>query len=105
MFCRFCGQALAAGAEFCSQCGKAVTPGVSGAAQNGGAPWDGLYRPLHVRRMAGVCAALALRYRWDLTATRLLTLIFGFVLFPFTEIAYVVGWMVLPEERPQPPVG
>ncbi len=103
MFCRFCGQALAAGAGFCSQCGNATTTGAGDTAQNGGAPWDGLYRPLYARRMAGVCAALALRYRWDLTATRLLTQIFGLVLFPLTEIAYVVGWMVLPEERPMPP--
>ncbi len=50
--------------------------------------------------MAGVCAAFALRYRWDLTATRIITVILGVLIFPVMEIAYVVGWMLIPEEVP-----
>jgi phage shock protein PspC (stress-responsive transcriptional regulator) len=56
--------------------------------------------------VAGVCAAFALRYRWDLTATRIVTVLLGVLIFPVMEVAYVVGWMLIPEEVPfgiQPP--
>ena len=50
--------------------------------------------------MAGVCAAFALRYRWDLTATRIITVLLGVLIFPVMEVAYVVAWMLIPEEVP-----
>ena len=56
--------------------------------------------------MAGVCAAFALRYRWDLTATRIVTVLLGVLIFPVMEIGYIVAWMLIPEEVPmmaQPP--
>ena len=114
MFCTTCGQPLAAGAQFCTKCGNAAGSSQAGTAQagaaqagaawNSGAQWDGLYRPLLERRLAGVCGAFAVRYGWDVTATRVLTLVLGLFLFPVMEIAYLCGWMLLPEERPQPPV-
>jgi phage shock protein C len=57
-----------------------------------------MYRPRALRMMAGVCAAIHVRYGWDLTATRLLAVILAIVLFPLTEIAYLVAWLVIPEE-------
>jgi phage shock protein C len=104
MFCRTCGQELTAGAQFCTRCGNAAGFGVANPAGAGRPPWDGLYRPLLERRLAGVCGAFAVRYGWDVTATRILTLVLGVIMFPVTEIAYLCGWMLLPEERPQPPV-
>ncbi len=114
MFCTMCGQPLAAGAQFCTKCGNAAGSAQAGSSQagaaqtgaawNSSAQWDGLYRPLLERRFAGVCGALAVRYGWDVTATRVLTLVLGVFLFPLTEIAYLLGWMLLPEERPQSPV-
>lgn len=57
--------------------------------------------------IAGVCAAFALRYRWDLTATRIFTVLLGVLIFPVIEIAYLVAWLLIPEEVPlgmQPPM-
>jgi phage shock protein PspC (stress-responsive transcriptional regulator) len=53
-----------------------------------------------MRMIAGVCAAIYLRYGWDLTATRILAVILGVFLFPLTEIAYIVLWLLIPEEVP-----
>ena len=59
-----------------------------------------MYRPQSQRMLAGVCAAFALRYRWDLTATRIITVLLGVLIFPVMEVAYVVAWMLIPEEVP-----
>lgn len=94
MFCHQCGNALPAGTNFCSNCGaragNVFTPPVAG----------GMYRPLGDRMIAGVCAAIHQRYGWDLTAIRILAVVLGVFLFPLTEIAYLVGWLVIPEEVP-----
>lgn len=95
MFCHKCGQAIAPGANFCSSCGAPTNPNVFTAS-----PLHTMYRPLGHRMAAGVCAAFALRYGWDLTATRIVTVILGIFLFPLTEIAYLVAWLLIPEEVP-----
>lgn len=95
MFCRKCGQPLAAGANFCSSCGASASANVFTAS-----PLSTMYRPYAQRMIAGVCAAFHLRYGWDLTATRILAVILAIFLFPVTEIAYLVGWLVIPEEVP-----
>ena len=59
-----------------------------------------MYRPFGLRMVGGVCAAFAVRFGWDLTATRIITVIFAIFLFPFTEMAYLVAWLVIPEEVP-----
>lgn len=102
MFCHQCGKPLPAGASFCTSCGAPVNPNVYAAS-----PVNTMYRPQAQRMFAGVCAAFALRYRWDLTATRVITVLLGVLIFPVMEIAYVVGWMMIPEEVPywmRPPV-
>ena len=93
MFCHKCGQALPAGANFCAACGAPANANFYTAS-----PFNTMYRPRNLRMMAGVCAALHVRYGWDLTATRILAVILGVVLFPLTEIAYVVAWLLIPEE-------
>lgn len=95
MFCHQCGKPLAPGANFCSACGASVTPGVFTAS-----PLNTMYRPHGLRMVAGVCAALSLRYGWDLTAVRIVTVILAIFLFPLTEIAYLVAWLLIPEEVP-----
>ncbi len=90
MFCKQCGQAVPEGAVFCPKCGTSVTP-VAGYASR-------MVRPHAYRRMAGVCAAFAMHYGWDLTATRILMVLLGIFLFPLGEIFYLFGWMLIPEE-------
>ncbi|HWF65889.1 MAG TPA: PspC domain-containing protein [Acidobacteriaceae bacterium] len=95
MYCRQCGKPLAEGANFCSSCGSPANANVFTAS-----PLNTMYRPRAQRMIAGVCAAFHLRYGWDLTATRILAVVLAIFLFPFTEIAYLVGWVVIPEEVP-----
>ncbi len=93
MFCHRCGQALTAGGNFCSSCGAPANANVFTTS-----PLNTMYRPRSSRIFAGVCAAIHLRYGWDLTATRILAVILGIFLFPVGEIAYLVAWLLIPEE-------
>lgn len=93
MYCRQCGQPIAAGASFCAHCGTPVNSNVYAAS-----PLNTMYRPRGERMIAGVCAAIHLRYGWDLTATRILAVLLAIFLFPITEIAYLVAWAMIPEE-------
>jgi len=93
MFCHKCGQPLPAGANFCASCGAPANPNLYTAS-----PFSTMYRPRGLRMIGGVCAAIYLRYGWDLTATRILAVILAVVLFPLTEIAYVIAWLLIPEE-------
>ncbi|MEO6830233.1 MAG: PspC domain-containing protein [Acidobacteriaceae bacterium] len=93
MFCHKCGQALPTGANFCASCGAPANPNLYTAS-----PLNTMYRPRGLRMIAGVCAAIALRLGWDLAATRIIAVILAVVLFPLTEIAYVIAWLLIPEE-------
>lgn len=109
LYCAGCGAALAADARFCSACGKAVVePGSvgSGFASGPAYPFRGpLMRPLAGRKLAGVCQGLANHYGWDVTLTRIIALVLAVGIFPVGLIAYIVFWVMVPEEpRPVPPV-
>jgi phage shock protein PspC (stress-responsive transcriptional regulator) len=57
-----------------------------------------LFRPIYDRRIAGVCAAFARGYGWDLTVVRLITVAIAF----FTGVgflAYLFCWIAIPEEQ------
>jgi phage shock protein C len=103
-FCAGCGVGLPAGARFCSACGKAVVEpaSVSGAA----APARVLMvRPLAGRKLAGVCQGLANQYGWDVTLTRVIAVLLAVLVFPVGLVAYVVFWVLVPEEsRSVPPI-
>ena len=95
MFCGRCGSALAAEARFCSVCGTAVlmaqpVPGYLAGAR--------LERPRGTRVIAGVCAGLARHYRWDLTWVRVLTVLITVFSSGAGLVAYIVFWIVMPEE-------
>ena len=98
MFCHQCGKSLPAGSNFCPSCGASA-----GAHVFATSPLNTMYRPRGLRMMAGVCAAFAVRYGWDLTATRVITVLLGVLIFPVMEIAYLVAWMLIPEEIPLMP--
>ncbi len=59
-----------------------------------------LLRPRYDRKIGGVCAAFARAYGWDLTLVRLVLVLL--VVFGGTGLlAYVICWIVIPED----PVG
>jgi phage shock protein C len=100
-YCAGCGASLSTGARFCSACGRAVTePGPVAP------PYRGpLMRPLAGRKLAGVCQGLANQYGWDVTLTRVIAVLLAIGLFPFGLIAYLLLWLMVPEElRPVPPI-
>src|SRR3984957_3464199 len=96
-YCSACGVSLPGGARFCSACGKPVTvPGVTGST----APdWARLsVRPRAGRKLAGVCQGLANQYGWDVTLTRVIAVLLAILVFPIGEVAYVLFWVMVPEE-------
>jgi len=90
-FCQRCGTELPSGARFCSKCGAVVpfTPYI---------PGRPLVRPIVGRQIAGVCMGLSQAYGWDVAVVRIITVL-GFI---FTSglvgVAYVAGWIGIPEE-------
>ena len=102
MHCVHCGRRLEAGARFCAGCGAAVN---GAGASTSGAEWAGvvspplmrLMRPRQSRMIAGVCAAFALRYGWDLTLVRVLTAAGALLTSGLVLVAYLVAWVAIPE--------
>ena len=89
MYCNACGQAIADQATFCSHCGHGV-----------GHPHPPrLIRPRYERKIAGVCAGFAQHLDLDVTLVRILwvflTLASGCA--PGI-IAYILAWIIMPEE-------
>lgn len=109
MHCTNCGKELAPGTRFCPSCGAAVSS-VSGTGfassappppPNVGMPPLGtkpLLRPREGRMIAGVCAAFAVHFGWDVVLVRVLvatlTVLTGFVV---GIVAYVVAWLIIPD--------
>jgi phage shock protein PspC (stress-responsive transcriptional regulator) len=61
-------------------------------------PGRPLMRPIVGRQVAGVCLALARSNGWDVGLIRILTVI-GFIFSGgFVGVAYLAGWIGIPEE-------
>jgi phage shock protein C len=90
MYCNACGKGIAEDARFCSYCGNVV--GARPIAKK-------LMRSRSDRKIAGVCAGLAQYLDLDISLVRILwffiTLACGIV--PGL-VAYVLGWIIIPEE-------
>ena len=95
-FCSSCGTSLPAGARFCSGCGAAV----ASAYPYGFSPYPQprLMRPIFGRQFAGVCAAVARTYGWDVGMVRILTVVGAIFFCPIVEVIYIAGWIGIPEE-------
>ena len=91
LYCHRCGTGLPAGARFCSSCGTVV----AASAPMAGRP---LVRPRVGRQIAGVCLALAQAYGWDLTVVRILTVLGFFFSGGLVGVAYLAGWIGIPDE-------
>lgn len=97
LYCHRCGTALPASARFCSSCGSTV---------NVAPPIPGrpLMRPIVGRQIAGVCAALARANGWDVAVVRIIAVIGFFFSGGLVAVAYLAGWIGIPEE-PMPMPG
>lgn len=101
VFCHRCGSGLPSTARFCSNCGTVVNVAPPRTSRP-------LVRPLNGRMIAGVCLALAQANGWDVAVIRLLAVLGCFMSGGFLGVAYLAGWIGIPEETyplpgPTPP--
>ena len=95
MYCNACGTAISDQARFCSSCGRAVAyPHYT----------HKLMRSRVDRKIAGVCAGLSEHLGLDTSLVRILWvfLVFASGFFPGL-IAYILAWIIIPEEYALPP--
>jgi phage shock protein C len=91
MVCAACGCALNGGSKFCSGCGRVVDERAYAQEQRR------LTRPLGTRKIAGVCAGVALYCGWDVTTVRLVAVLATIFGVGMPVLAYFVGWIVMPD--------
>ncbi len=96
MFCSRCGKPLEPSSRFCPSCVASINAAAAPFADPF-PPTGKLTRPRANRMIAGVCAAFALHYGWDLNLVRILTALM-IVLTGVGALAYIVAWVVIPEE-------
>lgn len=109
MHCTSCGKELAPGTRFCPACGAAVADTAapsSGSATPPPPPYGRvppvagrqLLRPREGRVIAGVCAAFAVHFGWDVVLLRILVAVLTvFTGFFVGIVAYVVAWLIIPD--------
>jgi phage shock protein C len=91
LYCHRCGTGLPLSSRFCSNCGTVV-------AQTASTPGKPLYRPIIGRQIAGVCIGVAQANGWDVTLVRILTVVGFFCSSGLVGVAYLAGWIGIPEE-------
>lgn len=88
MYCNHCGKVIPDDALLCAYCGKRVAGQVA---------QQRLVRPRKGRKIAGVCLGFAQHFDLDPSVVRILWVVCS--VFACTGvIAYVVAWIVIPEE-------
>ena len=89
MYCNYCGKLIQDDANVCAYCGTRL---------GGVLARKRLIRPRHGRKVAGVCAGFAEYFDLDLTLVRVVWLISVFLGIGLSLIAYLIAWIVIPEE-------
>jgi phage shock protein C len=90
MYCNACGQSIADDARYCSYCGNGV----------GNSHPRKMLRSRIDRRIAGVCAGLAHYLELDTALVRVLTVLITFAVGFFPGLnAYIVAWIIVPQEQ------
>lgn len=96
MYCNACGNSIGDQSRFCSHCGRGIGhPGFTGR----------LVRSRYNRKIGGVCAGLSEHLDLDASLIRILWVFLTFAsgFFPGV-IAYVLAWIIIPEEPAFAPV-
>ena len=91
VYCNTCGAGLPHTARFCSNCGATI----AAAPQMPSRP---LTRPHQGRVIAGVYIGLSQAYHWDVALVRIFTVLGFFFSGGLVAIAYLAGWIGIPEE-------
>ncbi|HXZ31846.1 MAG TPA: PspC domain-containing protein [Terriglobales bacterium] len=89
MYCNYCGKVIQDDANVCAYCGTRVGSVLAR---------KRLLRPRAGRKIAGVCAGFAEYFDLDITLVRVVWLISVFLGVGLTLIAYIVAWIVIPDE-------
>jgi phage shock protein C len=89
MYCNYCGKLIQDDANVCAYCGTRV---------GGVLARKRLIRPRNGRKIAGVCAGFAEYFDLDLTLVRVVWLISAFLGVGLSFVAYLVAWIIIPEE-------
>lgn len=96
LYCNACGAIINDQSRFCSNCGRAV-------AYPHHPPK--LLRSRTDRKIAGVCAALSEHLGLDTSLVRILWVFLTFAAGCFPGIiAYILAWIIIPEEPALPPM-
>jgi phage shock protein C len=98
MYCKQCGNSIAEGARFCPACGTPTVVYPKAASRQ-------LIRPRAGRIIAGVCQGIANQYAWDAAWVRVLAVIATVFGGGLGAVAYLVLWVVTPEEPLSLPPG
>jgi len=96
VFCNRCGAGMPGSARFCSSCGAVISVAPP-------LPGRPLIRPRQGRQIAGVCLALAQSNGWDVAMVRILAVLGFFFSGGLVAVAYVAGWIGIPDEPIQMP--
>jgi phage shock protein C len=89
MYCNYCGKVIQDDANICAYCGTRVGAVLSR---------KRLMRPRRDRKVAGVCAGFAEYFDLDVTLVRVVWITLVFLGAGFGLIAYIVAWIIMPEE-------
>ena len=98
MYCPQCGKEYSEKVNFCCHCGSAIPQGGTPAKRQ-----KKLQRSRGNKKIAGVCAGFADYLDLDVTLVRLIWLMLAFV-GGWGLIAYLVAWIIMPEEPEVAPV-
>ena len=89
MYCNYCGKVIQDDANVCAYCGKRI-----GTIESR----HRLMRSRTDRKVAGVCAGFAEYFDLDVSLVRVVWLIAALLPPGISLIAYVIAWIVMPEE-------